>query len=191
MKCLAEKWRPVIGYEEQYEVSNLGRVASIERVEFYPSKLGKMFVRVRPYKVLKLSKGKTEYPTVGLHKNGETKRKAVHRLVAEAFIPNPKSLPEVNHIDETRDNNHVSNLEWVTRSENALHSSHKNRGERQSYLTEEAVLEIAALLGTMPQTEIATRFGTSNHVVHKIKCGKNWGWLTGLGKEGSSGALSH
>lgn len=52
-------------------------------------------------------------------------------------------------------------------------------------------MEIVSLLGTQPQTEIAKLFSTSNHVVHKIKCGKNWGWLTGLGKEGSAGAMSN
>ena len=172
-------------------MSSLGRVASVERAEFYPSKSGRMFVRVRPYKILKTRAGREGYPVIGLHKNGKVKGYLVHRLVAQAFIPNPEGLPEVNHIDESRDNNCVANLEWVTRSGNALHSSHKNRGERQSYLTEKDVLEIVSLLGTMPQTEIAKKFNTSNHVVHKIKCGKNWGWLTGLGKEGSSGAMSN
>ncbi len=195
MRCLidAEEWKPVVGYEEWYEVSTHGRVASVERVEFYPSKFGRMFVRIRPYKVLKARIGRADYPAIGLHKNGKVKGHLVHRLVAQAFIPNPDNLPEVNHKDEIRHNNLVSNLEWVDRSGNVSYSAYKNRGSMNgtSLLSEEDVIEIVSLLGTVPQTEIGKLFDVSNHTIHKIKCGKNWSWLTGLGKEGSAGAMSN
>ena len=64
----------------------------------------------------------TRYPNVGIGYNGETKTILVHRLVAQAFIPNPENKPNVNHIDGDTHNNHVSNLEWVTQSENVNHA---------------------------------------------------------------------
>ena len=59
--------------------------------------------------------------------NGQRKYPSVHRLVAEAYIPNPDNLPEVNHIDENKLNNNVDNLEWVTRSQNNRHSAYQQR----------------------------------------------------------------
>jgi hypothetical protein len=62
------------------------------------------------------------YLAVDLYDNGERKTKRVHRLVAEAFVPNPHGKPEINHIDGNRHNNKVSNLEWVTKKENCRHA---------------------------------------------------------------------
>lgn len=68
----------------------------------------------------------TGYKTVALKKNGVFKHKLLHRLLAQAFIPNPEGKPEVNHIDYDRTNNSLSNLEWVTRSENQYHAVRKD-----------------------------------------------------------------
>src|SRR5687768_7809758 len=113
-----ELWKPIPGYEDLYEISNLGRVKSFRRLK-----------KGSNYKVLKnhLSLG---YHTVCLTKNGKTVITKVHRLVAKSFIPNPDNKPEVNHIDMVRNNNHFSNLEWVTRSENIKHAF-KNSPDRQ------------------------------------------------------------
>ena len=79
------------------------------------------------------------YLGVSLCKNGDTKNHYIHRLVANAFIPNPKNLPEVNHIDENKHNNDASNLQWVTRMQNVHHGTGlKRMGEKHS----KAVLQI-------------------------------------------------
>lgn len=107
-----EEWRAIKGYEGLYEVSNFGNVRSLAR------KVYRRFSWV-------MLKGKTLKPAnikgyrkVVLCKNGKSKLCAIHRLVAEAFIPNPSNLPQVNHKDENKANNTVSNLEWCTHSYN-------------------------------------------------------------------------
>lgn len=90
-----EEWRPVVGYEGLYEVSSTGKVKSLFRYK----------------KVLKPNYC-TTYPTVQLFKDGRGKCALIHRLVAEAFIPNPLNLPQVNHIDENTRNFSIENLEW-------------------------------------------------------------------------------
>lgn len=102
-KMKKEYWKPVVGYEGLYEVSNWGRVKSIK------------FGRER---ILKPGTNNRGYLFVNLCKNGKKKNFRVHRLVAEAFIPNPYNLPEVNHKDENKLNNNAENLEWCDRKFN-------------------------------------------------------------------------
>ena len=100
-----EIWRPVMGYEGFYEVSNQGRVRSVDRYDnnnhFRKGELMNLFYGCGYLRVI-------------FSKNGIVKKHLVHRLVAQAFIPNPLSLPQVNHIDENKSNNNVDNLEWCT-----------------------------------------------------------------------------
>ena len=103
MNMTDEIWCPIKGYESQYQVSDQGRVKSL--------KFGKERIR----KQVRIPKG---YLQVQLWKNGEMKWYLVHRLVAQAFIPNPNNLPEVNHKDEDKENNSVQNLEWCDRKYN-------------------------------------------------------------------------
>lgn len=96
-----EIWKDVIGYEGIYAVSSLGRIKNI--------KTGNEMAQEKNW---------AGYIRVGLSKNNKQKKYSVHRLVAEAFIPNTYGKPQVNHIDENKSNNCVSNLEWVTQKEN-------------------------------------------------------------------------
>lgn len=117
-----EVWKDIQGYEGFYQVSNLGRIKSLSR----PISNGK-WIRISKEKIRKLQRHKQGYMMVGLEKNGKKKLCTVHRLVAEAFIPNPECLPEVNHKDENQSNNHVGNLEWCTRKYNVNYGTGTER----------------------------------------------------------------
>lgn len=105
-----EVWKDVVGYEGLYEVSNAGHVRSLH---WYG---GDNVV------LLKSNKRKNGYLSLCLTKNGKHKTYLVHRIVAEAFIPNPDGLEMINHKDENKANNKVENLEWCTRSYNQKYS---------------------------------------------------------------------
>lgn len=105
-----ESWKPVVGYEGLYEVSNLGRVKSL------PRKGTKGGILSENYSNSK------RYAHVLLTKDMKPGTKSVHRLVAAAWIPNPDNKPQVNHKDGDKHNNCVDNLEWVTNLENRRHA---------------------------------------------------------------------
>ena len=118
VKVMSEIWRDIAGYEGLYQVSNMGRVRSIDHI--VKTKTGKdMFVKGMMKKPTTYKGG---YQYVNLQHRKKKKMFQVHRLVAAAFIPNPDNKPEVNHIDAVKDNNCVSNLEWVTGEENNKHA---------------------------------------------------------------------
>lgn len=126
--ALQEEWRDIPGYEGLYQVSNLGRVKSSERRVW-----GGCSYYTKKEKVLKNSVMKIGYCRVSLSKDARQEQFYVHRLVAEAFIPNPDNLNEVDHIDANQQNNVVSNLRWVTHYENMRHSAELGRAHDGSY----------------------------------------------------------
>lgn len=118
-----EEFRDVAGYEGVYSVSNFGRVFSHLRIVSQSNRHGGYTKRPYGGKLLKWHfKPKTGYETVDLTQNGKTKTISVHRLVALAFIENPESKSQVNHIDGNKRNNFFKNLEWSTCKENIQHS---------------------------------------------------------------------
>lgn len=120
-----ELWKDIEGYEGTYQVSNYGRIKSLERKVIRCD--GKSFYFAQ--RILKYKKARG-YDCVGLSGENETKYFRVHRLVAFAFIPNPNDLPQINHKDENPHNNMAVNLEWCTPSYNLNYGNHnKNLSE--------------------------------------------------------------
>lgn len=113
-----EIWRDVDGYVGLYKVSNFGRVKSLERIDSQGKHVAE--------KLLTYDTSRAYY-AVTLSKNGKQTHKSVHRLVAEAFIPNPDNLPQVNHKDEDKHNNCVDNLEWITLADNNTYGTRLQR----------------------------------------------------------------
>lgn len=109
-----EIWKDINGYEGYYQVSNLGRVKSLPRWIYYSDGRKYFYDGV----ILSFNTDHGGYSTVVLTINTNLETKKVHRLVAEAFLPNPNNLPEVNHKDENKKNNQVSNLEWCNNDYN-------------------------------------------------------------------------
>lgn len=108
-----EIWKDVVGYEGLYKVSNLGRIRSLDRVVAHHT----AGTAVRKGKIRKLSFD-GNYLNVSFTKDKKTVTRRIHRVVAEAFIPNPDNLSDVDHIDCDKLNNCVSNLRWCTSAEN-------------------------------------------------------------------------
>lgn len=115
-----EIWKDVVGYEDEYSVSNLGRV--IRKPYTRENRIYGKGVFKNQGGLVKSSKNLYGYPTLTLCKNGIRKREVVHRMVAKAFLPNPKNKPTVNHKNGVPDDNRVENLEWATLSEQMIHS---------------------------------------------------------------------
>lgn len=166
MEKIQEVWLDVPQYKGIYQVSNLGNIRN---------KKGKL---LKPY----LTKG---YERVSLYNKGQRQCKLVHRLVAQVFIPNPNNKPDVNHINGCKTDNDVSNLEWVTQSENMSHA-HKNnlrpyvntQGEKNGFskLSQIEAREIKRLSrqSSMSIKEIACLFNISVCTVRDIKSGRRW-----------------
>lgn len=119
---LEEVWKPIEGYEGLYEVSNFGIVKSLRK----DVKCNKS-IRRQEEIIMSPQKDMFGYLKVQLRKNGTIKTVKIHRLVAIAFIPNPNQYRCINHKDEDKTNNHVSNLEWCTHKYNANYGTCKQR----------------------------------------------------------------
>ena len=144
-----EQWKEIAGYEGLYEVSDQGRVKSL--------KFGKE-------KILKPVKNPRGYLQVNLCKDGHVKRSTVHRLVAEAFIPNTQGLETVNHKDEVKSNNAVSNLEWMSQKDNCNYGTRNKRvaeaqinHPKKSKVVQMFDKSTGELLATFPSTHEAAR----------------------------------
>lgn len=114
-----EIWKPIIGFEGYYEISNFGRVKSLDRISIYRN-----IKRPIKGKILKASINKKHYHHIGLSNNKRIKHFSIHRLVAMHFIDKDdnKYYREINHIDGNPSNNHYSNLEWCSSYENTMHA---------------------------------------------------------------------
>jgi hypothetical protein len=158
---MKREWKNIEDYEKRYAVSNEGYVKS--------------FIR---YKLLKPFKNKKGYLCVTLCEFYNKEYRRVHRLVAEAFLPNPKNKPEINHKDGNKENNRVDNLEWVTCSENMKHRRNKlginlsGSKNGSAKLTEHEVRIIK--YSNLPFRKLSKIFNIHESHVYRIKQGFKW-----------------
>lgn len=147
LNSAAEEWRDVVGYEGLYKISSHGKVKSYH-------------ARYKKPRILKTSMTTTGYRKVELVKNKVKKSRKIHRLVAEAFIPNEENKPYVNHLDSNPLNNNVNNLEWCTQKENMVHSS--IFGNHKSFAWRNKELIISDYLSGKSIKHLAKKYGGSN-----------------------------
>lgn len=148
-----EVWKTIPGFEGRYEVSDKGRIRSYSN-----GRWGNQ----HKSRILKLKVNTSGYLCVNLYGGVECTCKMVHRLVAEAFIPNPENKPQVNHINGNKRNNKVENLEWVTASENQYHAVRTGL-HKPSQKQKEAVIarcSIPVVVFDMHMNELG-RFGSA------------------------------
>ena len=150
-----EIWKDVVGYEGIYKVSDRGNVFSAVRRDSNGRKCGG--------RIMKPIQSIGGYLRISLYKNGVEKRKLVHRLVAEAFIPNPENHPAINHRDEVKTNNELSNLEWCDARYN---NNYGTRTERVSKKVRAVNVETGEVL-TFNSTQEAVRKGYSSGPVSR------------------------
>lgn len=123
-----EIWKDIKGYENKYQISNYGRVKSLLNICWHNEKKREKILTIKTTGL---------YPHIRLMNKGIGKNYLIHRLVAETFIPNPNNLPQVNHIDEDKNNNYVLNLEWCDSLYNV------NYGLRTKKVKEKLSIKIA------------------------------------------------
>ena len=139
METKNEIWKDIEGYEGYYQVSNFGRVRAMDRILLKQSHHGGTYMQIYKGCELKIQKNKKGYTYVILSKDDHPITKYIHRLVAKAFVPGFCEGLSVNHIDENKENNFSSNLEWVTYKRN---NSHGTRLERIAKKHRKPVLQI-------------------------------------------------
>lgn len=165
-------WKDIVGYEGIYKISEYGDVVSLKRECGFGSR------REEKPKTISIKKG---YASVALCREKTIKHFLLHRLVAQAFIPNPENLPQINHIDGNKINNNFKNLEWCDRSHNQIHARKLNLqgGERTNTakLTERDIRAIRKLYPKVNSMELAEAFDIGQSTICKIINKNYWKYV--------------
>ena len=146
---MEELWRDVKDYEGLYMVSNTGRIKSLN------------YRKTEKSGILKPRKDEAGYLTISLYKDGEQKTYRIHRLVAQAFIPNPEGLPEINHIDEIKANNCVTNLEWCSHQYN-INYRHRTEKAKKSMVKPVRCVETNTIYFSIYEAQRKTGIDANN-----------------------------
>jgi len=158
--------KPVRGYEGKYEVSNTGRIFSLN------------YHSTGRRQEMKLQTNRIGYVKIMLSKNGETKLISVHRIVAEAFVPNPLNLPEVNHDDGIKSNNNDWNLIWCTQPDNQRHAfkiglkDKKGEAHHNAKLINENIIEIRQ--SSLSIERLAIKFNVNPATIYDVLNHRTW-----------------
>lgn len=179
---MEEVWKDVVGYEGFYQISSLGRVKSLERVVFDKDGIRRFCTTD---KILAQSFNTQGYPQVSLYAHGNQKNITVHRLVAETFISKPDSFSQVNHIDENKLNNAVSNLEWCTEQYNLNYGTRiKRSAEKRARPVMQMNCDGAVIRTFKSAREAHNKYGYSYknisaccHGKKKSHAGYNWAFV--------------
>ena len=184
MKELTEIWKPIPKYEKYYQVSNLGRVKSLERDAIYRRDSNRTYYKKE--RIINQHVDRKGYLKVKLY-NGAAKGETigVHRLVAKAFIQNIHNLSQVNHINGVKSDNFVENLEWVTHRYNVQHAyntglkkpeNYKGSGNKTSKLVEQQVIGIRNEYetGNTSITKLSKKYNTCVSNVSSILKRNTW-----------------
>ena len=159
--------KDVKGYEDIYKVAEDGRIYSVKRVIEHRNRIitiGGKFLKSTP--------NNQGYHHVSLYLEGKSKTLKVHRIVAEAYIPNPSNKKEVNHKDFDKGNNAKSNLEWTTPKENTIHAIGRRSSDK---LDDDKVREIRVLSSLGVSTsEVARRYKVSNIQIRRVIKREAW-----------------
>jgi hypothetical protein len=174
LRFICEEWRSIPEFDG-YQVSSLGRVKSTDR--FCGDRPG-----VTKGKILKPFRNKRGYLEVNLYKNSKSTAKIIHRLAAKAFISNDFNKPQVNHIDGNKLNNKVSNLEWMSNSENQLHAyslglqpSRAGENNIKAKITNKNVTELKVLYNSGKTIiDISKMMNINVSIIRNIIYGRTW-----------------
>lgn len=177
---MTEIWKPVLGFEGNYEVSSLGRVRAVERKVWFTSKTGGRHLRTKRPKIMAQRDNGTGYLLVWLNHDDNKKAKTVHSLVAEAFIGPRPPKHDVCHNDGNRTNNRADNLRWDTRSNNhrdriAHGTIYKNIGT--AILNPKLVVEIRDMQHKTSAKLLASRYGVAKDTIRKIWAREAWKYV--------------
>lgn len=175
---MEEEWRPAFRYEDNYEVSNLGNIRS--KTHWVNARNGgeRLYIGKEINKRIR----KVGYVECKICANSESKYKALHRIIAETFVPNPNGYKEVNHIDGNKQNNNASNLEWCTRRQNIIHSFEMGLNKPRigaehcnARFNDEDVLKIRELYKKgMKVRAISELYKVPKPTIEGITSGKSW-----------------
>ena len=175
LRFICEEWKPCPGYEDTYQVSNMGKVKSVDRVAGGRPGITKG-------KILIQTPNRKKYLEARLYNNSKSISKVVHRLVAKAFILNPSNYQQVNHIDGNKYNNNASNLEWVNNSDNQKHAyklglqpSRKGENNSNTKITDKDVTLLKQLYNSgMSIVEVSSSININVSIIRQIIYGRTW-----------------